>query len=241
MCSKTAKGLVLTLVTAIASIIAARPAMASFTTIHGTAPAEDTRSQILSHTYGGSFHASGMNLTNGTVLATRVDDSADQVWHQPITSANAVARFGSYSQSFGSEAGSAGGSFQKLFDVHGYGFNVIGSATGLNLGPDFRLAHGGQGGVDSSLNADNAHGADHMVTYQISGLGDGLRTYLLFFEDGHDFDFNDLSVQLKAPILSGKSPEPRSVPLPAAAWMGFSTFFAAGTVGGARRLRQMLS
>src|SRR5579884_1065604 len=55
-------------------------------------PGELNIPQVLGLAYGGTFTpaANGVDFTNGTVTATRVDDNADRVFNQPIVSSKAV-------------------------------------------------------------------------------------------------------------------------------------------------------
>lgn len=240
MSMKNAKALVLTIAAAAASLFGATAAHAGVTHINAGYASEDGINQILAHQYGGVFGASGDNWSNGSVTATRVNDDSDQIWSTGFVAAEAVARFAGYSQSFGIFSGASGGSFAKLFDVSGFGYGVSGAATELSLGSIYRLARAGDAAVANSHASENGGGADHMVTYQINGLNDHTSTYMVFFEDGGDGDFNDLSVQLKTAAVQGP-PNGQAVPLPAAAWMGLSTLAGGGIVGGARRIRRRLA
>jgi hypothetical protein len=64
-----------------------------------------------------------------------------------------------------------------------------------------------------------------MITYQITGLGDGYTTWLVFWEDlkgnysscgGSDRDFNDMVVEIKAKLAI----PPPAVPAPGAILLG---------------------
>ena len=101
------------------------------------------------------------------------------------------------------------------------------------------VAVGGGGDLVSSKPSENVDHKDRMVTYKVNGLSDHANTYMVFFEDYHDFDYNDLSVQLKTAVVV-PPPGGHAVPLPAAVWMGLSTLAGTGVVGGARRLRRYL-
>jgi hypothetical protein len=216
------------------------PATASLTPMNWPYPGEDGLNQIFAHQYGGVFSAAGSNFTNGTITAQHIDDANDRTWSTHFVSAHVVGAFSAYAQSFGIFAGSSRGAFQKLFDVHGWGYNVTGSASNLNLGSTYRLARGGGGDLVSSKPTDNVDQKDRMVTFKVNGLGDHTNTYMVFFEDYHDFDYNDLSVQLKTAAVFGPPAGGKAVPLPPAVWMGLSTLAGTGVVGGARRLRRRM-
>lgn len=170
-----------------------------------------------------------VDWTNGTLTAIRLDDSGlggvldvnvggagsadDSRWSGGPVTARALARFADYDQEFGYARGS--GQFTKLFDVSGYGFAVSGSA-GLTLpaGKTWYWGRAGDGQTWFSKPARNSDHEDHLVTYQITGLNDGLNHWMLFWEDfDHlgDKDYNDLVVGLTAPV-----PEPAAVLLVAA-------------------------
>jgi len=152
-----------------------------------------------------------IDFSNGALIATRLSDTGfggvldawaaniasadDQLWTAPQIEVTAVARYASYEQEFGYSLN--GGAFTSLLAVNGSGMAVTGDGN-LALAPGDTLSWirtGPQGGTWSSVVADNADGFDHMVSYQVTGLGDGWKRYLLFWEDlrnGGDRDFNDL-------------------------------------------------
>jgi hypothetical protein len=146
----------------------------------------------------------------------------DQTWLANYRVASAEAKFAMYSQNFGYFEGASGGSYVKLFDQTGQGYTVGGDADLSRLaGQVLRWGRGGEGRIFSSKPSDNSDSRDHMVTYRIEGLAEilgapaGLTTWLMFWEDkfkneeGADFDFNDLVVEVQAlPI-----PEPASAGL----------------------------
>jgi hypothetical protein len=233
-------------------------AEAGFTTVSKNA-GEATHEQLFEHIYGGDFVADGLNFTNGVITAIRVQDylpgpdgvmdmtngaadsAADQIWMNGKFTATAEARYANFEQAFGYVLGSSGGSFTKLFDVSGSGFNVSGSTTMAIdlLGETFRWARGGDNGIFTSKDGDNKDDLDHMVTYKIEGLNDGTVTWLLFWEDlnknfwqnegwlSRDGDFNDLVVEVKA----------TAIPLPAAALPAAGMLVALGVVKKLRRRR----
>ncbi len=204
-------------------------AQAAFTTVYDPPGSEAYMTDILDQIYSGTFDnhlvqgAPVYTSTNG-VVATRVDDyllsdgflnlvsgtpgsAADKIWTDGIANIIAEAKFAGYSQEFGYDTGSG---YTKLFDAEGDGFGVSGSGT-VNFahGSTWQWVRSGQGGTWHSDPSDNIDRLDHMVTYQITGLGDGSTTWLVFWEDltgrhklygGSDRDFNDLVVEIKATL-----------------------------------------
>jgi hypothetical protein len=219
----------------IAVIAIASSAFAGFTAIAPNPSSENSQAQILDHVYGGAFTLSpdGVDYSNGTLTIVRVSDTlpstsgsdnpgpnaTDQLWHAGQVTAQAEAAFAEYPTSpFGYIPGTSGGSFTPLFNVSGSGYAVSGSGTFSPGTGAFRFAGENAFGQLSSLPSDNADGKDHIVTYEVDGLADGLKTWLLFFDDygdnGHDgeFDFQDLVIQLKtSPVGSPNLPEPGSL------------------------------
>jgi len=237
---------------AAALVFAGAPtARAAFTTVNPPV-GEETHAEILSHIYGGTFHATGVgnhDYTNGSITAERVEDSTvsttnlstgvsnivvgnptpdDQLWLADYKLASAKAKYAVYNQEFGYYDGAAGGTYTKLFDQTGWGYNVNGDADLSRLsGHLLRWARGGESRVVSSQQIDNADAMDHMVTYHIVAnsptqalAGTTLKvppasveTWLLFWEDKFknealaDFDFNDLVVEVQASAI----PEPTSL------------------------------
>lgn len=222
------------------SLLAAAPAFAGFSTINTNAAGEPGQEQIIQHVFGGSFQSDGQNFSNGTVTATRVDDSQDLVWPQinAIVSAQTVASFAQLQQSFGYFNGAVGGNFQTLFNVTGQGYDVSGQSGAVPMNDVYRLGRGGSDSLYSSNNADNPDGRDHMITYAITGepgAKPNVQTWMLFWEDTpapkSDFDYNDLVVEMKTdPPVAGGGP-PVAVPLPRAAWMGLSGLLTLAVVG----------
>ena len=221
---------------AIAGVGVASSAFAGFSTVNGAAGDEASQQNVLSHIYGGSFglESDGVDYTNGTITALRVDDylpiigtadnpgvnGTDQLWKANQVTAEAQAVFaGIPSSPFGYIPGASGGSFSQLFAISGTGYAVTGSGS-FSLGnEDFRFAAQNEFGILSSLPSDNKDGKDHMVTYEVDGLGDSFKTWLLFFDDfginGNysDFDYQDLVIQVKTVPYSSSVPEPGSLML----------------------------
>ncbi len=201
---------------------------------------EATQAEILSSSYGGMFTASGLDFTNGTLTATRVNDNADQVFSGDLTSSKALARFAQYQQAFGYGPSA---SPTTLFTVTGNKFVVSGSTGAVDLPAKFSFDRvppaGSNGYAVSSLDADNKDKVDHLVTYELTGAGVSEKTYVLFWEDKlarqhSDFDFNDLAVEIKGVNAV-------VVPLPAAAWSGLVTLAGGAIVAGYRKARRQMA
>ena len=186
-------------------------------------PGEASFIDIINHLYGSGFTGNafgGLSYTNGAITLTRVDDAGvgsplnlstghagaanDQIWQDGTVSASAEARFAGDRQQFGYDPGANGG-YVNLFHVAGQGFNVTGGINNFTFGGQFAFARDGTGdGPHYSNNSLNRDGADHMLTYEVTGLGS--KTWLLFWEDtdfpqsgqrGSDGDFNDLVVEVQ--------------------------------------------
>ncbi len=221
------------------SVLGATSAQAGFTTVgapnYGKG-GEATQAQILSASYGGTFTANGNDLTNGSITATRLDDSTDQTFGFSITSSKALASFAAYNQGFGYGSRT---SPTVLFNVGGDNYTVTGSTGAVSLPSSYAFVRTGKGFNQSSNNSENLDGVDHMVTYLLTGSSIKQPTYVLFFEDKtvgqhSDFDFNDLAVEVKT---GGTA----VVPLPAAAWSGLLTLAGGAVVAGYRKSRRVMA
>ena len=228
--------------------LAAANAHAGFSPVTAAKPGGELgHAAILSHAYGGSFAADGVNFTNGSVVAERCDDfgdgaKADQCWEAGVVSARVLARFAGYEQSLGVLEGERGGAFRELFTVVGHGLDVSGSAAAPDLGgKPFRFARGGGGSagiggaVFSSMQADNLGEADQMVSYRLTGAGGGLERFVLFFEDlgaaeNSDWDYNDLVVEVTT------SNAVTAIPLPPAVWSALVVMLSGGLWSARARL-----
>jgi hypothetical protein len=200
---------------------------ADFTPLHAPSAGEADHHSIFEAFFspGTEWYATGwrtdaygnlVDLTNGTLAATRVDDWGcagildarsplsgevdDQSWTGQSLTCTAVARYAGYTQEFGYDLDGD--------DMSGSQMNVSGSAT-LELGPGetIRWMRDGDGGGQwSSRAADNADELDHLVAYYVSGVGDDLTHWMLCWEDlpgGGDADYNDMVVEVSARV-----PEP---------------------------------
>jgi len=182
-----------------------------------------------------------VDWTNGTLSALRVDDfgrggvldvnagaaglTDDRAWIGGPVTATARARYAGYAQELGYTTDGQTGNYIKLFGVSGSGFNVAGTAV-LDLAPgqSWNWTRSGSGQVWFSEQQYNVDGLDHMVTYEITGLADGLKHWMIFWEDLPnlgDQDYNDLAVELTAPV-----PEPTA---------GVMTLVTIGLLSGRRR------
>ena len=166
-------------------------AQANLTNVWGPPSSEDSHTDILSYLYG-------------SYTATRIDDDNDKTWAGDMKNINVGAKFAGYSHEFGYDLGTG---YTKLFDVTGDEYGASGSTVDFSLGSEWNwvLADPGNSWKWYSDPSKNSDGLDHMVTYQIGGLSDGLKTWLIFWEDlgggynsGSDRDFNDLVVEIKA-------------------------------------------
>ncbi len=210
------------------------PVSADFSSVSAPFPGELGHGDILSGIYGGSFtlDGNGVDWSNGAITATRIDDKGlggimnivngtpgaadDQVFDDGFIEAHASAKYTILpNQSFGFFGGASGGSYNKLFDVSGYGFATTGSMSMVDAsGSTWRFAHQRGAHTHSSRAADNFLGIDWMVSYQITGLDDGWTTWALFWEDafGGIGDYNDVVVEVRATA--------KPIPTPTATMLG---------------------
>jgi len=245
---KNRKHLVAAMFTMLAFAVAR--ADAGFTKINKPWAGEPSQQQVLAHLYGGTFVASGVDFSNGTVTATRVDDAPAGYWRLKIDSVTTVGRFTRNSETFGLVTGASGGSFKPLFTVKGRNFNVTGSITnnGSNglppAGSTYRLERSGGDGVALSLPKDNG-GVDHLISYIISGSTITKPTSLLFFEDNSggkpDFDFNDLVVKVTTAAVTAPPSSTAAIPVPLAMTMGALGMAMLVAGGVFRRVRQTVA
>lgn len=219
-------------------VLSAGKAQAGFTAVNAPWKGEDSLAQILSHTYGGNFQANGLNFSNGSVSAIRQDDTTNASFHFDIKSIKTISTFSGWSQ--GLAYGDVNNPTQ-LFNVTGKGYNAVGQTGAIDMPDSYSLVRTGKGGNWSSDAAQNSDGADHLITYLLTGQKKSHgQTYVMFWEDGRkghgDFDFNDLAVQIDT-----HSNSPVTVPLPAAAWSGLATLAGGAVVAGYRKARRNLA
>jgi hypothetical protein len=177
---------------------------------------------------------SNLQVRNGNTAG-----STDQVWQDGTVYVSLAAKYAGNSQAMGWKSGSTGGSYSNIFngliiDPTGVVTSPVPNSFTAAPGSDFRLVRSAAGDGtgdphDSRVSENTADSLDHMISYEILGLHNGRRTYLLFFEDvngGGDRDFNDLSMELSV-----------IVPLPPAAWGGISSLACVAGFGFIRRRR----
>src|SRR5688500_7009928 len=90
-------------------------------------------------------------------------------------------------------------------------------------------------------------GADDVDPFNSGGSsgGDAARlSFVLFWEDAgnpqHDFDYNDLVVEVAGSRVAGRPTTNVLIPLPAAAWSGFSVPGGVSLMAAFRRIRKRL-
>lgn len=201
-----------------------------FTRIHGPAMGESNHAQILSNALGGTFSASGLDFSNGSISAMRNRDSGymshtDQIWAAGTYNAKIIANEGAYDAEFGYVKGSHGGHFKTLLDAED-----IGSMASTTRDREFRWAIKVDGFLWDSVYTSREHdnyGKDMMVSYSLYNASNAFIGSVLFFEDKKhhgDKDFNDVAVLLSV------------VPAPQAAAMGGLTLLAGFGMTRRRRL-----
>jgi len=196
-------------------------ARAGFTTVStSTNRGELGHADILAGVYGGSFSASGVNFTNGSITAVRVHDFDsgdgqsgtlnllsgsldginDQVWHDGVSLMGVRTRYGSYGTTLGVYQGSdqpdTGFTGSSLLSTGDNPFVGTGMTYGsTTLTGDWRWGTGGDGNYSSLM--DDNDGVDHMVTYMITGEGLAALGYaadatvwLLFWDKGDETGFD---------------------------------------------------
>lgn len=228
------------------TLFVASQAQAGFTTINPARPSEDGIAKILSTVYGGTFSANGLNFSNGSITATRIDDDLDKSFTtEGKISARAIALFSKMPQNFGYWAGAdAGGTYTKLFDATGTQYALTGEVTDVTVAAALRFGRGGNTALYSSNPEDGTDTLkrDHQVTYKLTGPTFGEGTILAFFEDDDrtgpntaDFDFQDLVVEIRG--ISGGT----VIPLPAAVLPGLLTLAGAAGVSAVRKFRRKIA
>ena len=238
------KGMQGSIVAACVVIGCAVPANAGFTEIGSSSNRGGPgHAEILAGIYGGSFTADGVNFSNGTISAVRVHDFDagdgysgslallsgsldgvnDQVWNDGIALMGVRTRTGSYGTSFGVYQGddqpATGFTGSSLLSTGANPFVGTGMTYGsTTLAGDWRWGMDSDGNF-SSFMGDNDGGADHMVTYMITGEGLAALGYaadatvwLLFWDKGGADDanreFNDYVVEIVAAAVAIPIPAP---------------------------------
>jgi hypothetical protein len=196
----------------------ASSAFATFTQVCPPPAGEKSHKQILEQLIGGTFTASGVDYSNGSVVARRVTDygtsgqlsllgsatsNDDQTFSGGPISARAKVAFAAHDSTFGwiNDVSGQSHAFQPLLNTHDLTTEV--TFTGSN---SFRFAlnNNTQNALFTSRTADNAaadfgNAKDHMVTYKLSGPGIAANTWLLFWEDLRglgDCDYNDAVIKI---------------------------------------------
>lgn len=219
---------------AVALMATAASSYAGFTPVGPPFPGEKTQAQILSNAFGGTFTPSGENYTNGTITATRLDDTTDTSFSGNIDSVEVLGVFAKLGQALGYSTD--GSTVVPILTATGKGFAATGSSGPIDIPGSYEFVRDGDGQTFFSNPANNPDGKDHQVTYLLSGKGVTGKTYVLFFEDltakNHgDFDFQDLVVEVN-------SAKPATVPLPAAAYTGMSLLLGLGLATGWKKMHR---
>jgi len=200
--------------------LSANPAGAfSYTSVSPPPGGELSHEAIAEQIYGGDFVQSGVNYSNGTIDLVRVWDSdpgtmsidiltgdattdVDQVWTDGIANVMAEAKFAAFGQTWGwnvSGSTATSGDYVELLNQTDIG----GPGLMINLtGPTLFGIRPSSGDTWWSREDQNSDTADHVVTYQVVGLGGPEVVWLQFWEDlpdgSSDHDYNDFVIQLTA-------------------------------------------
>ena len=170
-----------------------------YTTIYPSAN-DPNHAQLLASALGGSFSASGLNYSNGSIDAIRKRDNGpmmntDQIWAAGTYKASLVYNTDDgRSKSFGFISGIGGGTYESLLST-----SSIGSMASVTTDEDFRWAIKLNGGkVLSSRNSSN-QGTDMMVSYDLYNHAGRLIGAMLLFDDkisAPEKDYADVAVLL---------------------------------------------
>ena len=192
---------------------------------------EATPADVFAGLYGSSFTPSGLDFTDGSIVARRVADDRDQFWTGTFTT-QVVARYSGFSQSLGALSK---GKYQDLVEATGMGFDQTGDENTVSL-DDGVWVRFGDSGTHSSAPQYNEDGRDHLITYHIES-SDPSPVWVLFWEDldmdssltkgRSSSDFNDLVVMVREIDVPGA---PIAVPLPGAFGVGLATLGLGGFV-----------
>jgi hypothetical protein len=204
---------------AIVWLLLAAPAYAGYTPFDAPPAGERSHAEILSEVYGGTFIPDGLNFANQLgVTAWRVSDSGcaagdssskdcssalDHIWEIGSATVTAKAAEAALTQSFGWNegmgAGGTGAFYSELVD------EVLRGPVSIDpTGPFLWAIHPSSGDTFWSESALNSDGADHMLTYLITGLSGPGNVWLTFWEDlpSHewDADYNDFVVEIRSSV-----------------------------------------
>jgi len=212
-------------------LVAAGTVNAGFTSVSDvTATGEAYITDMLDNIYGGTFsnfhNQNAMSYDNGTIVAHRIQDTEgsgylrigiddhtsgrnDQIWEDGVAGITVEAKWAGWDQAFGVYDGSE---FTEIFDYTGEsGYPTLDPVT-------FELPHvwvwgreDGNGDLGSHTYSNhwlsgqewNSDELDHMITFEIEGLGP--KTWLLFWDDqpagSTDRDFNDFGLQVQVALI----------------------------------------
>jgi hypothetical protein len=198
-------------------LLFADPASAGYTSFEPPPAGERSHAEILSSTYGGSFVPDGLDFSNELdVTAMRITDSGcapeeaqskgcslgpDQIWEISPAVVTARASDADLTQSFGWNEGMGPGGlgpfYAELVD------EVLPGPVAIQPTGSFLWAiHPSSGDTFWSKDALNPDGADHMLTYLITGLPGPQTVWLTFWEDlpspGWDADYNDFVIEIRS-------------------------------------------
>ncbi len=208
---------------AVSGIAAVAQADPQYTTINPPPGSELGHAAILSNIYGGSWSASGVNVTNGTHGAMRVMDAGsiwgmtipaaapelaqDDVWSGGVVSVAVRARYAGDSHVFGwIDDTAAVPAFAPIIST-----GSLDTPVTLTLSSNFRwaLQNTSTGLLFTSapwsnpgVGSRSGETFDQLVTYHVTGPS-GLSEIALFWEDriagqSADYDYNDAVVTITA-------------------------------------------
>ena len=156
-------------------------------------------------------------------------------------------------QIFNSGLGSAGGRASGSTDWNGDELEALVQTDGGNADVADSQELTGDGlrnavlALRSSDGVGQSPGTDNLDPFNAGGrVGDDAdrRSFVLFWEDAenpqHDFDYNDLAVELAGSRVAGRPTTNVLIPLPAAAWSGFSVLGGVSLMAAFRRIRKRL-